>query len=128
MKKINLLVLMALCATAAGAQTAVWRESAAREHYEIVKQTSFAGVDVQDKSGQPVVREVFDAEKFPNDLKVGDVITGIEDITVTRSREWEAAMDRFRPDQKVTVHVLRDGKPLDISVKLRKVSVFGKVI
>jgi S1-C subfamily serine protease len=128
MKKAKLLLLLAFCATGAGAQTRVWKESTAREHYEIVKQTSFAGVDVKDTSGQPVVREVFDADKFPNDLKAGDVITGIEDITVTRAREWEEAMDRFKPEQKVTVHVLRDGKPLDVQVKLRKISVFGKVI
>jgi hypothetical protein len=56
------------------------------------------------------------------------VITGIEDITVIKTKEWEAAMDRFKPEQKVTVHVLRDGKATDVVVRLRKVPVFGKVV
>ncbi|TCZ68325.1 hypothetical protein [Flaviaesturariibacter aridisoli] len=35
--------------------------------------------------------------------------------------------DRFRPGQKATVHVLRNGKAIDVPLQLRRISVFGKV-
>jgi S1-C subfamily serine protease len=128
MKKVKLLLLLAFCAGASHAQNGVWKESVNRDRYEIVRETNFAGVDVQEDGGRPVVRKVMSEGKYPNDFLVGDVITGIEDITVAKTKEWEAAMDRFKPEQKVTVHVLRAGKATDVVVRLRKVPVFGKVV
>jgi predicted metalloprotease with PDZ domain len=128
MKQMKLVLLLALFGGSASAQSRVWRESSARDHYEIVRETSFAGADVQDENGRLTVRKLFDIDKFPNDLRVGDVITGVEDISVARVKEWEAAMDRFKPEQKVTIHVLRDGKPTEVVVRLRKISMFGKVV
>ncbi|RYZ20253.1 MAG: PDZ domain-containing protein [Chitinophagaceae bacterium] len=127
MKHTKLLLLLAFAAQGAIAQTRVWKEAAPRDHYEIIRETCFANVDVQDHDGRPTVEKLFDTGRYANEFKVGDVITGIDDITVAKAREWEAAMDRFKPEQKATVHVLRNGKAVDVPVQLRRISVFGKV-
>ncbi|WP_320670187.1 S1C family serine protease [Patulibacter defluvii] len=48
----------------------------------------------------------------------GDVIVGIDDQEVRTSTDLAEVALRFRPGQRVTVHVIRAGKPRDIELKL----------
>ncbi|RYY67075.1 MAG: hypothetical protein EOO12_02265 [Chitinophagaceae bacterium] len=94
--------------------------------YEIIRETCFANVDIQDHEGRPALERLIDTDRYANEFKVGDVISGIEGITVAKAREREAVMDCFKPGQQATAHVLPNGKAIDVPVQLRRISVFGK--
>ena len=49
-------------------------------------------------------------------LKVGDVIVGIDDVKIVSMPELQAKVSSFHPGDKATVKVLRDDKPVTLSV------------
>jgi S1-C subfamily serine protease len=51
-------------------------------------------------------------------MKSGDIITGIEDKTIDAEHPLDAVLAEFAPGQTITVHLLRDGKTLDLQVTL----------
>ncbi|TCJ19597.1 PDZ domain-containing protein [Flaviaesturariibacter flavus] len=127
MKHVVFLIAIACAGSAANAQSRVWRETTSGEHYEIVRVSAFAGVEVQDQNGRPTVQKLF-SEGKDGGFVIGDIITAVENIGVSNAREWEAAIEKFKPEQKVTVRVLRQGRPVELPVRLGKVNVFGKVV
>ena len=49
-------------------------------------------------------------------LKVGDVIVGIDDVKIVSMPELQAKVNSFHPGDKATVKILRDDKPMTLSV------------
>jgi Do/DeqQ family serine protease len=52
-------------------------------------------------------------------IKVGDIITAINDLKVKTMAEMQEQMGRFRPGDKIQVTVVRNGKEVDFEVELR---------
>jgi S1-C subfamily serine protease len=71
-----------------------------------------------DSSGAslPAVSPGSPAEKAG--LKDGDVIVGIEDQTIDQEHPLDATLAEYAPGQTVHLHVIRDGKDLEIAVTL----------
>ena len=51
-------------------------------------------------------------------LKDGDIITAIEGISIDSEHPLEAVLTRFAAGKSVNVSILRDGKSMDVTVKL----------
>ena len=49
-------------------------------------------------------------------VKAGDVITGIDNVKIASMSELQAKVNSFHPGEKATVKILRDGKPMSMSV------------
>lgn len=52
-------------------------------------------------------------------IKAGDVVVEINGTPVVRSSELQAEVSRYRPGDKIKVKLLRDNKPLTVTVTLR---------
>ena len=99
---------------------------AAGNYYEKTGETCFAGVSVEDKSGELYVSEVFPAVR--SEFKAGDRVLAIGSRKIATRKEWEKFMEASKPGTKVQVQIERSGKPLTIEVELEKIDVFGRVI
>jgi serine protease Do len=51
-------------------------------------------------------------------LKADDIVTAIGDKTIDTEHPLDAVLAEFAPGQTITVHLLRDGKALDVQVTL----------
>mmetsp|Transcript_15563 Transcript_15563/g.25772 ORF Transcript_15563/g.25772 Transcript_15563/m.25772 type:complete len:447 (+) Transcript_15563:41-1381(+) len=51
---------------------------------------------------------------------LGDVIVGIDDAKIKKYSDVLDALDGYKPGQKVQLHLLRDGKPLDVEIALEE--------
>lgn len=60
-------------------------------------------------------------------LKQGDIITKINDISVDNPQELSDAVHQFKPDEKVTVTFVRDGKKQTVQAVLGKTSGAARV-
>jgi S1-C subfamily serine protease len=49
---------------------------------------------------------------------VGDVITAVDDNQVATANDLFTVLDNYKPGNTVTLHILRDGKPMEVSVTL----------
>ncbi len=61
-------------------------------------------------------------KQYGNEIILGDIITGIENVTVGSYDDIRTELERFSVGDQVTVHIIRDDSPLDISLRL---SVLG---
>jgi serine protease Do len=68
------------------------------------------------RSGALVADVVPDSPAAKAGLKGGDVITELQGKSVKDSRNLKLAVANFAPGQKVTAKVLRDGKPIDVTI------------
>jgi serine protease Do len=84
--------------------------------------TAFLGVSSEDNDGKgakvTAITEGSGAEKAG--LKKDDIITKINDIKVGSPEELTEAIHKFKPDDKVTVTITRDGKEQKLSATLGK--------
>lgn len=79
------------------------------------------GVSMDDAEGGAKVTEVTKesaAEKAG--LKVGDVITKVNDYNVADADDLPAALSKFKPEEKVTITYKRDGKEATTSATLQQ--------
>jgi Do/DeqQ family serine protease len=54
-------------------------------------------------------------------IKEGDIIVGVNNVAVTNTAELQEQISKFRPNQKATISILRDNKPLTFDVTLKNV-------
>ncbi len=52
-------------------------------------------------------------------IQEGDVITSINGVTVNSTPQLQEQVGKFRPGDKITVSLVRDGKPKDLTLVLR---------
>jgi serine protease Do len=84
------------------------------------------GVDTEDGDGGAKITEVTKesaAEKAG--LKVGDVITKVNEFNVADADDLPMAIKNFKPDEKVTILYKRDGKQQTATATLQKSKGFG---
>lgn len=63
-----------------------------------------------------------------SDLKVNDVIVGINDVPVHKFADMQGALAKCRPGQTIKVKVIRDKKPKEISVLLKNQQGNTKIV
>jgi S1-C subfamily serine protease len=51
-------------------------------------------------------------------IMLGDIIVGIDDTKIESANDVFAALERHKTGDTVTLHIVRDGKPTDVSVTL----------
>jgi serine protease Do len=79
------------------------------------------GVSTEDGDGGAKVTDVSkDGAAEKAGLKVGDVITKVNDFNVADADDLPMAMKKFKPEDKVTVTYKRDGKVQTASATLQK--------
>jgi len=97
-------------------------DNMAQGHTEIFNQNSaFLGVTSEKADGGAKINSVSDhsaADKAG--LKKGDVITKLNDIKVEDPEDLTKAVGKFKPEEKVTVTIKRDGKEQKIPATLGK--------
>jgi len=74
--------------------------------------------DLKDANGALISEVQADSPGANAGLKVGDVIVGLDGKKVAGAGELQAEVSSKRPGTKVTLDVLRDGKNLNVSVRL----------
>jgi serine protease Do len=74
--------------------------------------------DVSDASGAVVTQVEPDSPAAKAGLKVGDVITELNGQKVSDAGQLQVEVGETRPETKIKLHVLRDGKSVDIPVTL----------
>lgn len=87
---------------------------------------AFLGVTTEKAEGGAKISTVSDnsaAEKAG--LKKGDIITKINDIKVEDQGDLTTTIGKFKPEEKVTVTIKRDGKEQKIAATLGKRSLFS---
>jgi S1-C subfamily serine protease len=74
---------------------------------------------MQDTLSGPVITGVTNGSGAAHaDLRVGDVITKINDKSVTSTNDVGAAIAALQPGATVTVHIVRGGKTQSITATL----------
>lgn len=61
-------------------------------------------------------------KQYGNEVVLGDIITGIENVAVSSYDDIRTELERFSVGDQVTVNVLRDGSAMDLTLRL---SVLG---
>jgi serine protease Do len=74
--------------------------------------------EVSDASGAVVTQVEPDSPAAKAGLKVGDVITELNGQKVSDAGQLQVEVGQTRPETKIKLHVLRDGKSVDIPVTL----------
>ncbi len=74
--------------------------------------------DVSDASGAVVTQVEPDSPAAKGGLKVGDVITELNGQKVSDAGQLQVEVGQKRPEATIKLHVLRDGKGVDIPVTL----------
>jgi len=74
--------------------------------------------DVSDASGAVVTQVEPDSPAAKGGLKVGDVITELNGQKVSDAGQLQVEVGQKRPETTIKLHVLRDGKGVDIPVTL----------
>jgi len=81
--------------------------------------TPVLGITMQDTLSGPVITGVTNGSGAANaDLRVGDVITKINDKSVTSTNDVGAAIAALQPGASVTVQIVRGGKTQSITATL----------
>ncbi|WP_024993462.1 trypsin-like peptidase domain-containing protein [Phocaeicola paurosaccharolyticus] len=75
-----------------------------------------------------LIREIIDGGSAAGQLKVDDVIIGIDDKKVKNFAELQEELAKHRPGDKIMVKVLRDKKEKDISLVLKNAQGNTKVV
>ena len=75
-------------------------------------------IEVADNTGARVAKMIGVIGKRTRSARVGDVITAIDDETVDSPDALGTVIAKRRPDDAVTVTVLRDGEPLELPATL----------
>ncbi len=79
------------------------------------------GVLTEAKEGNVVVNEVTENSAAAKaGLQKGDIILRVDDIKVTTPQELTEAIGKYKPEEKVTVTVKRDGKEKKLTATLGK--------
>jgi serine protease Do len=83
--------------------------------------SGFMGVFPQDKDDRIVISQV-DAGTPASKagIKTGDVVVGINDTDLSNSESMLQYLAKTKPDQEITVKLVRDGKPVEVKVKLAR--------
>jgi S1-C subfamily serine protease len=55
-------------------------------------------------------------------IQVGDVIVGIDNRTIENANDLFNALDNYKPGDTVTLHIVRGGEPMEVSVTLGSAS------
>jgi serine protease Do len=92
-----------------------------RSFGRVSSNTAFLGIATEETSSGARIQQVTEesaAEKAG--LKKGDVITKIDDKTVTNQREVSEVIRKHKPDDKITITYMRDGKENKTTATLGK--------
>src|SRR6516225_7107561 len=79
---------------------------------------NFKFFDVKDANGAVISEVQPDSPGAHAGLKVGDVIVGLDGTKVTDAGQLQAEVSSKRPGTKVSLDVQRDGKSVNVSVRL----------
>ncbi|MDB5251680.1 MAG: hypothetical protein JWP27_849 [Flaviaesturariibacter sp.] len=124
-KTACLFFVLLIASLGASAQSSIDRG----RHYEMGKTASFPNADVEVRDGAIVVTKVFARiDGSLPDLKTGDIIRTYGMVSIVTKRDWEKALDAYKPGDRVDIVVERFGKSLTLSVVLDRVNVFKEVI
>jgi serine protease Do len=82
--------------------------------------------EVSDASGAVVTQVEADSPAGKAGLKVGDVITELNGQKVSDAGQLQVEVGQTRPETKIKLHVLRDGKSVDIPVTLEAMGTRDK--
>ena len=82
--------------------------------------------DVSDASGAVVTQVEPDSPAAKGGVKVGDVITELNGKKVSDAGQLQVEVGQKRPDTTIKLHVLRDGKSVDIPVTLEAMGTRDK--
>jgi serine protease Do len=82
--------------------------------------------DVADASGAVVTQVEPDSPAGKAGVKVGDVITELNGQKVSDAGQLQVEVGQNRPDTTIKLHVLRDGKSVDIPVTLEAMGTRDK--
>lgn len=74
--------------------------------------------DMPTRSGALVAEVVSGSPADKAGLQAGDVITKLDGVDVKDARHLKLTVANFRPDQKVSAEVLRDGKKVDVEINV----------
>jgi serine protease Do len=87
---------------------------------------AFLGVTTEKTDGGAKISTVSEGSGADKaGLKKGDVITKINDIKVEDQDDLTTAIGKFKPEEKVTVTIKRDGKEQKVTATLGKRSLFS---
>lgn len=82
---------------------------------------AFLGVSTEDGEGGAKITELTkDGAAEKAGLKVGDIITKVNDYNVADADDLPMAIQKFKPEEKVTITYTRDGKQQTASATLKK--------
>ncbi len=76
------------------------------------------GLDLKEAKGAIVTKILEDGPAAKSDLKVGDVIVEVNGKTVKDSRDLSRTIASLAPDSNAKLVIFRDGKRVDITIKL----------
>jgi serine protease Do len=74
--------------------------------------------DMPTRSGALVAEVVPDSPADKAGLQAGDVVTKLDDVAVKDARHLKLTVANFKPGQKVSAEVLRDGKKVDVEIQV----------
>ena len=77
-------------------------------------------------NGVLVARVVDDSPAAQAGIKAGDVITSVDDAEIEDPSDLTAVIGNHEPDDHVTVHIVREGKPLKLDATLTETRMGGK--
>jgi serine protease Do len=82
--------------------------------------------DVSDASGAVVTQVEPDSAAAKAGVKVGDVITELNGQKVTDAGQLQVEVGQKRPETTIKLHVLRDGKGVDVPITLEAMGTRGR--
>lgn len=92
-------------------------------NYEGNSNQAFLGVSSEQAEGGPGAKVTRISDKSAAEksgLKVGDVITRVDEIAIDGPESLSEAIHKYKPEDKVTLTIKRDGKEQKISATLGK--------
>lgn len=90
-------------------------------HFTPNPNSGFMGVVPLNRDKKVVISSVQESSPAGKaGLKDGDVISSIDDEDIDTARTMLGLLAKTKPDQEITVKLVRDGKPMEIRLKLGK--------
>lgn len=86
----------------------------------LVKRLGVEGVLVLsvDPEGPAHKAGIRPTQQYGNEIVLGDIITGIENVKVSSYDDIRTELERFSVGDQVTVNILRDGSAMDVALRL----------